>query len=96
MFSLLSFLPVLSKQSASPSASGCKYVHFSRDLLQTLNAVHVRRRLELSSPVLLEDMSQKALLFELAASCFLLSCQAGKGIAGFGNDIITALIKKKN
>ena len=36
-------------------------------------------------PSSLRTYVTEALPYELAALCFLLSCQAGKGIAGFGN-----------
>lgn len=84
MFSLLSFLPALSKQSASPQKEANKYVHFSRDLLQTLNAVHVRRRLSFHLLSSLRTCHRSASVW---VGCIMLSYPAVKleRIAGFGN-----------
>ena len=94
MFSLLSFLLALSRV-LRPQQAVNKYVHFSCDLLQTLNAVHVRRRLELSSPVFLEDVSQKRFHMSWLHRAFSYPVKLEKGLQALVTDIITALIKKK-
>ena len=95
MFSLLSFFQRLASRVLHPQQAVNKYVHFSCDLLQTLNAVHVRRRLELSSPVLLEDMSQKRFRLSWLHHAFSYPVKLEKGLQALVTDIITALIKKK-
>ena len=94
MFSLLSFLLALSRV-LHPQQAVNKYVQFSCDLLQTLNAVHVRRRLELSSPVFLEDVSQKRFHMSWLHRAFSYPVKLEKGLQALVTDIITALIKKK-
>ena len=73
-----------------------KYVHFSLDLHQTPNEVCVKRRLELSSPVLLRDICHRSSSEWIGHTVlFLFPARLKEGLQAFLNDIVTALIKEK-